>query len=436
MKLTRLIEVEETIYIDLLKEKINKRNVFFFLNICKAFSLKTLCEYIMSVLKNNFITFSKTSNFNAFDYVTFQGIINSSELNVSNEIEVFEAIISWVSYDETNRKKFACDLLKTVRLPLLPTAVVETIVGNHPFWKNCRCCREHVEGVLVRKSSLVVATDPQFQNRWCANQYVPYMFASATKRVFFESDAGFTVEKLGSSRSALQVNDFAYRFDRFQRLKIISKYDKKWKQINLVEDQYAACFFMKKLYIVGGGELDKRLAMYDPLKKCHCYDPKTGRMRRIKRLREARFGHSCVVFNGRMVATGGCDNLKKSVEAYDHFEGEWTYMAGLTATRYHHGSVAAGNKLYVVGGTGCRKIHLRSCEVFDLRSKRFVRLVEPKLPLGGAPIRDAFGASGGKIVVRAGEGEVFVYDSNVGEWCSVVGVPEGIPLFPSVVRRY
>ena len=416
----------------MLKEKINKRNVFFFLNICKAFSLKTLCEYIMSVLKNNFITFSKTSNFNAFDYVTFQNIINSSELNVSNEIEVFEAVISWVSYDVTNRKKFTCDLLKTVRLPLLPTAVVETIVGNHPFWKNCRCCREHVEGVLVRKgtSSLVVATDPQFQNRWCANQYVPYMFASATKRVFFESDAGFTVEKLGSSRSALQVNDFAYRFDRFQRLKIISKYDKKWKQINLVEDQYAACFFMKKLYIVGGAELDKRLAMYDPLKKCRCYDPKTGGMRRIERLRKARFGHSCVVFNGRMVVTG--DNLKKSVEAYDHFEGEWTCMAGLTARRYHHGSVAAGNKLCVVGGT-CRKI-LQSCEAFDLGSGKFARLVE-LVPLGAAPIRDAFGANG-KIVVRMGEGEVFVCDAAVGEWCSAVGVPESIPLFPSVVRRY
>ena len=97
-------------------------------------------------------------------------------------------------------------------------------------------------------------------------------------------------------------------------------------------------------------------------------------MRRIERLRKARFGHSCVVFNGRVVATGGCDNLKKSVEAYDHFEGEWTCMAGLTARRYHHGSVAAGNKLCVVGGT-CRKI-LQSCEAFDLRSGKFARLVE------------------------------------------------------------
>ena len=57
------------------------------------------------------------------------------------------------------------------------------------------------------------------------------------------------------------------------------------------------------------------------------------------------------------------------------------------------------------------------------------------VPLGAAPIRDAFGANG-KIVVRMGEGEVFVCDAAVGEWCSAVGVPESIPLFPSVVRRY
>ena len=62
----------------------------------------------MSVLKNNFFTFSQTESLNACDYPTFQNIINSSEPNVSNEIEVFQAVVSWVSYDKKKTEEVLC----------------------------------------------------------------------------------------------------------------------------------------------------------------------------------------------------------------------------------------------------------------------------------------------------------------------------------------
>ena len=456
MKITKAIRIKESLYIDALKEKVNKYNVFFFLNICRAFSLDTLKKYIMSLLKNNFITFSQTDSFNACDNKTFQSIIKSSELNVSNEIEVFQAVISWVSYDEKNRRSFMCDLLKTVRLPLLPPEVIKRVVGNHPLCKSCQNCSEYIKHVVEKMSdsNKPESTDQQFQNRCSVNKYVPFKFAKNMKdqKAFFETGAGFIVEQLGSKRSSLQVNNFAYRFNERRGLRVISKYDKKWKQI-LPEDfveEHAVCYFMKKLYVLGGAEYNDRRGVWDdPLKRCYSYDPKTDRMRRTRSMKEDRMAHSCVVFNGRIVVTGGCTNVKKSVEAYCHFEDRWTYMPAMTRERWGHASVSNGNRMYVIGGNKGMKFR-RSCEGFDLVSGRFT-YVKPMLRPVSA--RETFW-SNGKIFVwvkrekvyedfyfftnrRKDQTEgVFVYDVNADRWTSAsVQILASIPPL-SVVHRF
>ena len=59
--------------------------------------------------------------------------------------------------------------------------------------------------------------------------------------------------------------------------------------------------------------------------------------------------HSCVVFDGKIVVTGGIYDCEVSVEAYDHHLNEWTYMPDLLEGKVGHGSVAMGNKFYVIG---------------------------------------------------------------------------------------
>ena len=88
----------------------------------------------------------------------------------------------------------------------------------------------------------------------------------------------------------------------------------------------------------------------------------------------ARTAAACVVLEGRIVVTGGYDNLysnPKAVEAYDHVTDKWKYMPNMIRGRHRHKSVAIKNKLFVVGGTAA------TCAVYDSTCNQFVLLKPP-----------------------------------------------------------
>ena len=87
-----------------------------------------------------------------------------------------------------------------------------------------------------------------------------------------------------------------------------------------------------------------------------------------------RILHSCRVFEGKIVVTGGCfhDNLK-SVESYDHHEDTWSDLADMIEERYCHGTVSMGNKIFVIGGFKHLTWNL-TCEVFDSSSRKFTNI--------------------------------------------------------------
>ena len=87
-----------------------------------------------------------------------------------------------------------------------------------------------------------------------------------------------------------------------------------------------------------------------------------------------RILHSCRVFEGKIVVTGGCfhDNLK-SVESDDHHEDTWSDLADMIEERYCHGTVSMGNKIFVIGGFKHLTWNL-TCEVLDSSSRKFSSL--------------------------------------------------------------
>ena len=133
----------------------------------------------MELLKHSFVSFSKTDTFNAIDYELFKFILSRSDLNVSSEIEVFNALVSWIEYDEQIREKFTFDLLKVVRLPLLSSEFIESVIRKHSV--NCQKCCDHIDFVLVEKSKRTESTLENFQNenRCCMHETVAFMFYNA-----------------------------------------------------------------------------------------------------------------------------------------------------------------------------------------------------------------------------------------------------------------
>ena len=127
------MQKDDKTYLKTLKDHIKKDTIFCFIGLSNVFNLKWLKKYVMFFVENNFFAFSKTLGFKKADYKTLKTFVLSSTIHVSSEIEVFEAIVRWIEHDENSRKNLMCDLLQSVRLPLLSCEIIEHIITNNKF---------------------------------------------------------------------------------------------------------------------------------------------------------------------------------------------------------------------------------------------------------------------------------------------------------------
>ena len=156
------------------KPFLNKKNFHCYFLLSKVFSQKMLKQYLISLIKLCFVSFSKTNVMKLIDYDLFKFIVSSSDLNVSSEIEVFEAIINWIEHDESSRKIKTYDLLKEVRLPLLSSEIIREVIEKHSYCSSCQKCRNHIDSVLAHKtkSSEISFESSQFKNCYCMHNGV------------------------------------------------------------------------------------------------------------------------------------------------------------------------------------------------------------------------------------------------------------------------
>ena len=146
-----------------------------------------------------------------------------------------------------------------------------------------------------------------------------------------------------------------------------SRNSKKWKKAipDFYElENYASCFFMGYLYVFGGFLTDRKFKFSTDV--CYVYDQIGEMFDEISHMLQYRNGHSCAVYRGGVVVTGGMEGTLNSVERYDPHLNLWSYMPDLCDEQRYHGSVAMGDKLFVIGR--------QSCEVFDVVSGKFTRI--------------------------------------------------------------
>ena len=152
-------------------------------------------------------------------------------------------------------------------------------------------------------------------------------------------------------------------------------------------------------------------------------------------MRQAGSKASCVVFEERIVVTGGDDTSQhqlSTVESYDVTTNSWSPMAEMVEGKRRHSSVVVRNKLFVLGCEGFSE----GFEVYDSTCKIFVALKRP------APMLEStsFGtinnvvAIGSKLFALMNATCFFaVYDVEKGKWSKVFcDITEKELLFSSI----
>jgi len=100
--------------------------------------MKMADDYILE----HFLEVLETEEFKNVSFRLMCLLMSSSELNVTDEMLAYEAVIKWVKEDREERKKYLAELVSHLKLPLLSPAYLQKHVATEDLIKKDLECRD------------------------------------------------------------------------------------------------------------------------------------------------------------------------------------------------------------------------------------------------------------------------------------------------------
>ena len=384
-----------------------------------SFAYRKTC--VLNYIQKWFCYITENKQHLDLSFDSMKDLLSNSGLNISSEIEVFHAGHFWIKHAPKARNKFATELSKSVRLPLLSSAALDLLLKNDSSFAKYLKNNNHVKQLtnnLEDKPSTTSAKE--YQNRY----YTPDSFIVAADNDFdsyeyrrlgivtedgykiYEYNENISTKEVGFVKTEesvsvmLRFNGLIYLLcDRSIKSYSISTKTLKYLSNHGTASSACVCFFMGKIYIFG----EKHYAVYDT---------KRNALETSGTVKEVRRNAACAVFGGKIIVSGGMDleiQELKRVEAFDHCANEWSQMPDVLGVRYNHASISIRNKLYMVGGSS------EQCEVFDSLNRNFVYIKSPAFNYKGLKTPNV--AIGNKIgFYNEDSFDAVVFDFETGEW--------------------
>ena len=412
-----------------IKDKVTVLNCVPWLSFSKLFGLQELSKTSLHIIERRFTTVVDSENFLELDFTLVAAILNSSELLIDSELQVFNVMNAWLNHKRFERSKHAKYLLQTVRLSLLTVPALNNILDNN-LWitENEECT--YIINKAIRNKNPFNSSGAKSTNRYCSQKNFNILLVGGKNckneilRNVFTIDANnlSIINNLSPFKHERQfpkvvcVKGETYVFNgcdhRSMPVMNVEKYSHVTKTWNVISKMYdwrincCACSFIDSFYVLGGFSNDYS-------NSCLVFNTTNETWKEIARMNEARSDASCVVFRGSVVVTGGFnknDGILNTVEAYDHIDNSWSNMPSMIKRRYYHKSVAIKNKLFLVGGVlDC------NIEVFDSHCNKFVLLRCPN-DLSYTKIADVASFANKVLIFSNKKGLVIRYDVENDVW--------------------
>ncbi|XP_074160193.1 kelch-like protein 35 [Sminthopsis crassicaudata] len=303
-----------------LEGQLGPQNCLAFLRLAQTFSLPSLAEGSLRVVRQAFPQVSSQPEFLELELAQVAELLADESLGVAREEAVFEAAMRWVRHDPPARRGHLPGLLKKVRLPLLaPAYFLEKVEADEMV----RASRECYPLLLEARQCFILGREG---SSW-----------KATPRRFMDL-AEVIVVVGGCDRTGLLTLPFADAYHPWSR---------QWKTLPSVpgctKSEFAMCAMRNDVYLSGGHIHSRDLWMFRSQLQTWV---------RAASLNEGRWRHKMAVMQGRLYAVGGFDGVHRlrSVECYDPFFNTWTPVHPLLEAVSSAAVVPCCNKLYVIGG--------------------------------------------------------------------------------------
>ncbi|XP_063532642.1 kelch-like ECH-associated protein 1B [Cydia strobilella] len=293
-------------------------------------------------------------------------LVRKDELNVREECEVYNAVLSWVKYDEDRRHPRMEHILQAVRCQYLTPSFLKEQMSSCSVLQKVPACREYLARIF---QDLTLHKKPVVKERRPNTPRIIYVAGGYHRHsidVFeaFNLDDGCwtTLPRLTVPRSGLGAAFLKGLFYAVggRNTSPGSSYDSDWVDVyNPANEHWRPCSPMSTprhrvgvavmdglLYAVGGSSGSE----YH--KSVECYDPEKDVWSTVAPMACARLGVGVAVVNRLLYAVGGFDGARRvaTAECYHPENNRWSEIAPMQHARSGAGVAALGQYIYVVGG--------------------------------------------------------------------------------------
>ena len=343
---------------------------------------------------------------------------------------MLNAINTWLKHNSVERSKYAKQLLRKVRFPLITETALEQLKDEFSSTEN-NVFFGFLEKAIVYKNDFIQdKSNSNCTNRYCSQNKFDVLICGgidtktrkSLKSVHRIDGKSLTnvktlppMLKERSNFKTVCLKGEVYVIQKKLHKTFIDKYSlsaKTWSRVaEMYDDRYdfCACAFMDEIFIIGGcywGCLHKIIT-----KDCLKLNTKDNSWKKISNMNEPRRNSACAVFQGSIVVSGGEDSERlnlNTVESYDVFQQKWTSMPSMNEEVRNHSLIATRDKLFV--------LYSAQCEVFDSLSEKFVYLEIPNFVTDNL-WRSMAVSIGNKIVILQEKSSLVTsYDIDKNKW--------------------
>ncbi|XP_071960871.1 kelch-like protein 18 [Antedon mediterranea] len=326
-----------------------------------------------SFIYQHFLEVIRTEEFFMMSEQDVFKLFRSDQLQVEHEEDVYEAAVSWITYDFINRQYSCCKVLQNIRFALLDKQYLLENVSNSELIRNCPNCGKAVsDAVRIRNDNQALAqissrcqphsiyviggrnsVDCQLNScekyEASKNRWIPQESMEIARTAVGAAELDGMLYVVGGECAFNGVQD-----DDTMYLGCVECYDpvlKRWtrkKELNVQRSFVAVASMGGYMYCIGGENASNSFNIVER------YDPKINRWCFLQTMKRKRAGCGVVVCDGKLYVAGGYDKNyhidRASMECFDPELQDWTFVAEMEKARSGVALVAMDHYIYALGG--------------------------------------------------------------------------------------
>ena len=326
---SKMLQVQdiEVICCDFLKHEIDSTNCIGIYQFAEDHSCSSLSKSALDFIHRNFVEVSNQEEFLQLTRTVLLQLLESEELKIESEEQVFEAAMRWVLFDLTRGREALGKILERIRLPLISPKFLE----NYLVICKSASIQRMLSGILdgyrnyqsLSHGQQKVHTKPRRASTKCF-----FVIGGYNRRVggrWSDTSSLYTVEKFDT---------FLQTCDSFSTA-----------PMSFARSGHSVASIGGLIYAVGG---ENDSLIYDTVE---CYDPALNTWSLVAPLIAPRVACGVCVVEDFMFVLGGWigSEIAEDIERYDPHLDRWEVVGKVDTKRFHLGVTEMDGLIYAVG---------------------------------------------------------------------------------------